>query len=146
MELDFIILADVVSPRPDGKLDMHGVGWDTISAFTAPVTHPRMDLALRFLLSAQEVETDHRVVVTLITEDGAELGRMQAEAQAVAPEQRAQIPAGRRVGIGIVLTLAGVVFPAFGTYSIVITWDGNEVRERPITLFVSPLQMPAIDQ
>jgi len=146
MELDYIVLADMVSPRPDGKLDMHGVGWDTIMAVAAPVTHPRMDLALRFLLSAQEVESAHRVVVTLITEDGGTLGRMQADMQPIPPEQRARIPAGRRVGVGIVTTLAGVVFPAFGTYSIVITWDGNEVRERPITLFVSPLQMPAPGQ
>ena len=142
MELDYALLADVVSPRPDGKLDMHGVGWDTISAIAAPVTHPRMDLALRFLVSAQEVETQHRVTVDLITEDGAQLARMQADVQPMPEVQRVQIPAGRRVGIGIMLTLAGVTFPAFGTYSIVVTWDGNEVRERPLTLFVAPLVMP----
>lgn len=58
-------------------------------------------------------------------------------------ERRSQIPAGRRVGVGMTLTLASVTFLTFGTYSIVITWDGNEVRERPITLFVTRLTVPA---
>ncbi len=140
MELDHVVLADVVSPRPDGKLDLHGVGWDTIFASAVPATHPRMDLVVRFLLSAQELEAPHRVVVTLLSADGAELARMQADAAPLTPEQRASIPPGKRVGLGIVLTLAGVTFPEFGAYSLVITWDGTEARE-PIRLFVEPLVM-----
>ncbi len=78
MDVDHVVLADFALPRPDGKLDIHGVGWDTIAAPAVPVTHPRMDLALRFLLSGLELESDHRVVVTLTTADGAELSRMDA--------------------------------------------------------------------
>jgi Family of unknown function (DUF6941) len=137
MELDHVVLADVISPRPDGKIDLYGVGWDTIHAPSVPTQHPRMDLAIRFLLSAQEVEAPHRVVVTLMGADG-EIARMQADVAALSPEQRAAIEAGRRIGIGIILTLAGVVFPEYGSYSLVITWDGTEVRE-PIRLFVAPL-------
>jgi hypothetical protein len=137
MELDFLVVADIVSMRPDGKLDLHGVGWDTIHAAAVPATHPRMDVAIRFLLSAQEVETGHQVVVTLLGAD-RELGRMQANTQPMPQEQRATIPAGLRVGLGMILTLAGVSFPAFGAYSLVVTWDGTEVRD-PIRLFVQPL-------
>ncbi len=144
MELDHVVLADVVSPRPDGKIDLHGVGWDTIYAATVPATHPRMDVAIRFLLSAQEVETAHRVVVTLISTDGAELARIQTDVEPMPPDQRAQVAAGRRIGIGMLLTLATVTFPDYGAYSLVITWDGTEVRE-PIRLFVSPLP-PAAGQ
>lgn len=137
MELDHVVLADVISPRPDGKIDLYGVGWDTIHAPSVPTQHPRMDLAIRFLLSAQEVEAPHRVVVTLMGAD-REIARMQADVAPVPDEQRAAIEAGRRIGIGIILTLAGVVFPEYGSYSLVITWDGTEVRE-PIRLFVAPL-------
>lgn len=142
MELDHVVLADVASPRPDGKLDLHGVGWDTIFATAVPATHPRMDVVVRFLLSAQEVETDHHVVITLLGTDGAELARMQTDVAAVPPESRAAIPAGRRIGLGILLTLAGVTFPNYGAYSLVITWDGTEVRE-PVRLFVQPPPAPA---
>ncbi len=57
------------------------------------------------------------------------------------PEQRAMIPPGRRVGVGIVLTLASTRFLEYGSYSLVITWDGTEVRE-PLRLFVLPLPSP----
>jgi Family of unknown function (DUF6941) len=138
MELDHVVLADVVSPRPDGKIDIHGVGWDTIFTGAVPATHPRMDVVIRFLLSAQEVETTHQVVVTLLAPDGPELARMQADVAPLSLEQRAAIPAGRRIGIGMLLTLASVTFPEYGAYSLVITWDGTEVRQ-PIRLFVEPL-------
>ena len=72
------------------------------------------------------------------TADGVELARMQADVAPLLPGQRAAIPAGRRIGIGMILTLAGVTFPEYGAYSLVITWDGTEVRE-PIRLFVQPL-------
>lgn len=135
MELDQAILADVVSPRPDGKLDLHGVGWDTIFASNVPATHPRMDLVVRFLLSAQEVQAPHTVVVTLVSADGAELTRIQADLAPMSEEQRAGIPAGRRVAMGMLLTLASVVFPEYGAYNLIITWDGTEVRE-PLRLFL----------
>jgi hypothetical protein len=141
MELDHVILADVISPRPDGKIDLHGVGWDTIYAAAVPASHPRMDLAIRFLLSAQEVETGHQVVVALMGPDG-EISRLTADVAPLPGEQRDAIEPGRRVGVGMVLTLGNVTFPEFGSYHLVITWDGTEVRH-PIRLFVSPPPQPA---
>ena len=136
MELDHVILADIASPRPDGKLDLYGVGWDTIFAPAVPTTHPRMDIVVRFLCSPQEMESPHRVALTLMGAD-RELGRMQADVQPLNAEQRAAVLPGRRIGIGMLLTLAGQVFPDYGAYSLVITWDGTEARE-PIRLFVEP--------
>jgi hypothetical protein len=138
MELDHAILADGASPRPDGKLDLYGVGWDTIFAAAVPAAHPRMDLLIRFLLSQQEMEADHCVLVTLMSGDGAELARVQADVAPMPLEQRLAIPAGRRVGVGLLLTLAGVTFPDYGSYSVVITWDGTEPRQ-PLRLFVERL-------
>lgn len=141
MELDHVILADVISPRPDGKLDLYGVGWDTIHAAAVPATHPRMDVAIRFLLSPHELEAEHHVVVTLISADGAQLTRIEATLPPMPPEQRALIPPGRRFGIGMVLNIASVTFPAYGDYSLVLTWDGNEPRS-PLSLHVAPLPFP----
>jgi hypothetical protein len=138
MELDHAILADVASQRPDGKLDLHGVGWDTIYAAAVPASHPRMDLVVRFLLSAQETEHEHNVVITLVTADGGELARIQGTIAPLPEVQRAAIPAGRRVGIGMNITLASVAFPHYGAYNVVITWDGNEARQ-PMRIFVEPI-------
>lgn len=141
MELDYLVLADVVSPRPDGKLDIHGVGWDTVFAAAVPATHPRMDVAVRVLLSVHETEHPHQAVLKLVGQDGPELGRVTADIQPLTDEDRAAIPAGRRVGIGLVLTLAGTVFPAYGAYHLVLTWDGTEPRE-PLRLFVAAPPQP----
>jgi hypothetical protein len=138
MELDHIVLADVISPRPDGKIDLHGVGWDTIFAAAVPAQHPRMDIAIRFLLSKQELEVGHHVVVELQGADGQQLARIEADTEPMPQEQRDQIPAGHRAGVGMILNLAGVVFPEFGAYQLVVTWDGNEVRS-PMRLFVRPM-------
>jgi hypothetical protein len=142
MELDHALVADIAAPRPDGKLDLYGVGWDTIFSAAVPASHPRMDVIIRFLASAHEMETDHRVVVSLMGADGHQLERIDAHISAMSHEQRSTIEPGHRVGIGLHLTLASVVFPAYGAYNIVITWDGNEARQ-PIRLFVKPIPAPA---
>jgi hypothetical protein len=47
LDLDFAILADGVTPRPDGKLDIHGAGFDTVFAHAVPVQHARLVVAVR---------------------------------------------------------------------------------------------------
>jgi len=138
MELDHMVLADVITPRADGKMDLEGVGWDTVFADSVPASHPRMDVAIRFLLSQQEVETAHTVRLALVGEDGEELAKLDAEVGAFTPEKRAQIQPGRKVGIGMTLKIANVVFPRYGRYHLVLTWDGTEARQ-PLRLFVAPI-------
>lgn len=142
MELDHALVADIAAPRPDGKLDLYGIGWDTIFAAAVPASHPRMDVIIRFLASAHELEVPHQVVVSLMGPDGQQLARMDAHIDAMPEEQRSTIEPGHRFGLGLLLTLANVVFPEYGSYSLVITWDGNEVRD-PIRLFVKPIPAPA---
>lgn len=137
MELDFVVLADVAAPRPDGKIDIYGVGWDTIFAPSVPATHPRMDLVIRVLLSAQELTAPHRIVVTVTGPDG-ELGQSSADVPAFPPERRAELPAGQRAGVGVIVTFSAATYPRYGSYQLAITWDGTEVRP-PIQLHIAPL-------
>jgi len=141
VELDFALLADGVSHRPDGKLDVYGAGFDTILGSAVPVQHPRLTVALRVLISRQEAEQHHELDVILRAVDGNELARAHAE---VAPIPRAAeaIPADRLAGIGMVLGFDHVVFPAYGAYEFVIRWDSDDVRH-PIRLFVAELPPPA---
>jgi hypothetical protein len=128
MELDFAVLADGVTPRPDGKLDIFGAGFDTIHAESVPARHPRLTLAVRILVSRHESEHEHRLDVVLQGADGAELARAHAQVPAMPVEVREQIAPGRKVGVGMVLNFDGVVFPAFGDYQLALQWDGNEPR------------------
>jgi hypothetical protein len=137
MDLDFAVLADGVTQRPDGKLDIYGAGFDTINAASVPAVHARLVLALRILLSRHETEHPHRLDVILSAADGQELARAHGELGALEEEHRSQIPAGRQAGFQLVLNFENVVFPEFGAYQIAIHWDGNETRP-PLRLSVAP--------
>jgi hypothetical protein len=141
MEFDYAILADGVTPRPDGKLDIYGAAWDTIYALRIPVQHPRMTLAARVLLSPHEAGHSHQMDVVLQESDGEELARATGRLEAVPEDQLGAVPAGRKIGLGLVLNFDNVVFPRFGSYQLVILWDGNEPRE-PLRLFVEEPPSP----
>jgi hypothetical protein len=135
VDLDYAILADAVTPREDGKLDIEGAGFDTIGAAAVPARHARLALAVRVLLSRHETESPHWLGVVIQAADGAELARGRADFQPLPDDARAQIPAGTQVGIGMVLNFDNVVFPAYGNHQIVLQWDGNEPRP-PLRLSV----------
>ncbi len=141
MDLDFAVLADGVSPRPDGKLDLYGAGFDTIFAASIPAQHARLFLVVRVLVSRHEAEHPHRLDIVLQAADGEELARAQGELGALEEEQRSQIPAGRQAGLAMVLAFENLVFPNYETYQLAIHWDGNEARA-PIRLFVAPPPQP----
>lgn len=139
MDLDFAILSDGVTVRQDGKMDIYGAAWDTVFARAVPATHPQITLAVRVLCSRHELEHDHHIDVVLQGADGVELARAHGDMPALSDEQRAVIPAGRQVGLGLVLNFQNVLFPAYGAYQIAIHWDGTEARP-PLRLFVADLE------
>ncbi len=128
MDLDYAIVADGVSSRPDGKVDIYGAGFDTILAPSAPAAHPRLVVAVRLLLSRHEMEHSHEVVVALQAADGAELARATGQLAPVPPELRDSVRAGRQGAVQLALNFENLVFPAFGFYQLVILWDGSEPR------------------
>jgi hypothetical protein len=142
VDLDYAMLADGVTPRPDGKLDIYGAGWDTIWTADVPTVHARLVLALRLLISRTEAEHPHKLDVIIQTADGTEIGRAGGSLDAMPAEGRQQIPAGRKAGLAMVMNFENLVFPAFGDYQIVIQWDGNEPRP-PLRLVVARRSEPS---
>ena len=140
-QLDHILLADGVSPRPDGKIDIYGATWDKILAPSVPARHPQIAIVLRVLITAQEAEQGHTIDLVLMGPDGPELARTTANVQPASPDVLAAWPAGERMGLGAVVQLQNLVLPEFGSYHIAILWDGSELRP-PITLKVEQLPLP----
>jgi hypothetical protein len=71
-ELDYLLLADGATQRPDGKIDIFGAGFDTIFASSTPVRHQQLSIVLRMLLTMHEAENAHRLELILMSEDGPE--------------------------------------------------------------------------
>jgi hypothetical protein len=137
MDLDFALIADGISLRQDGKLDIYGAGFDTIIAPSVPAQHPRLMLGVRVLISRHEAERPHDLDIFLQTADGEELARAQGQVSPLPEEQRSQLAAGRQMGVGLLLAFNNLVFPEYGSYQLVIHWDGNEARA-PLRIFVEP--------
>ena len=143
MELDFALLADSVSVNPaDGKLTIVGAGIDTVVAPAVPAQHGRIMVVVRALVSSEEAEHPHRLDVVLRSDDGTELGAGYADVVPVPEQVRAASPVGLRTGLGMVLTLDNIVFPAHGAYQFILRWDGDEVRALQLAV-VEPPPAPA---
>lgn len=135
MDLDYALLADGVQATSDQKLNIFGAGFDTILAPDVPARHPQLSLAIRLLVSRNELEHEHSLQVVIQAMDGDEIARAETSLPAMPEPEREQIPAGRQVGVAAVLNFAGLIFPTYGTYQLVLLWDGTEVRS-PLRLFV----------
>lgn len=138
MELDFAVLADHGTVRLDGKFDITGAGFDTISVQEVPARHPRFVLAVRFLLTRDEAATDHELFVVLRTPDGDELSRAGGPIPALPEEYMGQVPPGENAGVGLVVVFENVVFTVLGRYTLALEWDGEPVQSRPIRVAEAP--------
>jgi hypothetical protein len=134
MDLDFAVLADGVAPRPDGKLDIYGAGFDAILAPAVPAQHARLAVAVRVLLSRQEAEERHDLDL-ILERGGTEIARAHGELQPIDQERIVALPADTNLGLGLILTFENLVFPEYGAYALAIQWDGDPVRP-PIQLSV----------
>jgi hypothetical protein len=140
-ELDYLLLADGATQRPDGKIDIFGAGFDQIYASSVPVRHQQLSIVLRVLITVHEAENNHHLELILMSEDGPEVARASADVNPVPEEVRAQFGPADRVGVGAVLNLAGLIFPTFGRYHLAALWDGTELRQ-PVRLRLSPMPPP----
>lgn len=101
-DLDYMVLADGVASRPDGKTDIYGAGWDTIFAAAVPTQHPQMAVAIRILMSQHEAEHEHRL--QLIHERGRPGDSACRRHRPTDPERGTGRPAsrsGHRVGVRV---------------------------------------------
>ena len=142
-ELDFVLFADGATARPDGKLDIYGAGFNAIFAAKAPVQHPQLSVVIRVLMSVQEAESPHRLDLVLMSPDGPEIARAQADIEPVPDEVREQVPPGEKIGVGAVMNFSGLVFPSHGPYHLAVLWDSTELRQ-PLYLKLSPLAPPGM--
>ena len=135
MDLEFAVLADGVTSRQDGKLDIYGAGWDTINAPSVPTRHPRLTLVVRLLITRKEAERPHRLDVALQTTDGSEIARARGDVEASDPADRDKNAAVGNTALVLAMNFDNLIFPEFGTYQLALTWDGDDLRP-PIQLSV----------
>ena len=129
MDLRVAVLADGANEAPVGKLNILGA-FDTIFAASFPTVYPMFCLALRFRVSGDDAEKQHRIRVSFRDEDGTEVGRADtlASVPAMAP--------GEVGHANSILTFAGIQFRKAGHYFFDVTING-EPKAR-VDLMVKP--------
>ena len=124
MEVEWLILADYAT-IVNGKLYLQGGGWDKLTINSGfPVSH-HMGLAASFVIPWNETNQVHELAIEILTEDGHQLGKIEARIEVGRPPG---IPQGQdqRAQIAGDMTLK---LDKPGTYPIVAS-VGDEVARR----------------
>jgi hypothetical protein len=125
MDVTLAVLADGANVSREGKLNLLGI-FDTIFARAFPITHPQMQLVLRFEADPGESGSRRDVEVQLVAPDGRVLFRLPG---AMTVQQRAT---GDRVRMDQILTLNNVQLEHPGRYRFHVVVEGQVAAVLPL--------------
>lgn len=133
MKVDFAFLCDYAESMV--KLNAMGIGFDTIYSPRIPAMHPHFSLVFQLRMSVLEAGTKD-VDIHLIDEDGTD----------IAPPIQRQInipkgPAAEVIG-RVVMEFVNVEFKRYGSYSVRVAVDRNEIIELPFKVAQPPVGTP----
>ncbi len=140
--VDYMVLADTATAA-EGKLYIHGAGWDSIASASFPVQHPHMSVAFLVRVLWSETNQPHEIELDVLDQDGASIlpadrvlkGRLNVGRPVELPQGEDQI-------FPFVLNVAGLQIEKPGSYVIAFRIDGMEVarsrfRVVPLSLNVT---------
>lgn len=122
MQADYLILADAVAAA-EGKLYIHGAGWDTLFVPAFPATHPMLGVGTRLRVSWKETNQEHVIEVDV---------RSDGDGNSILPDPpgtlRGAVTIGRPVyltpgsdqALPLALNFTNLEFRAPGMYVIVL--------------------------
>lgn len=139
MQVDYMVLADAAA-AVQGKLYIHGAGWDTLFAASFPVTHPTMSVAIRLRVPWTDTNQPHHLELDIVDDDSQSIvptppGPFRGDINVGRPPQLAQ---GDDQVVPLALNLNGLIFQQAGVYAIILRIDGMEAMRSPFR--VKPLQ------
>lgn len=125
MEVLSVMLADAASFF-NGKLYIHGGGWDSLIVRQFPTSHPSMALAVLLAADATEAPGTGELRVQLVDEDGNDTGVGAAAALGLALGPLAR--AGQKTMVPIAIPFNEIRFEKPGTYEFRLFWNGQPLN------------------
>ena len=124
MRFTTAMLADAAQVQ-GGKLFVLGGGYDTINARSLPVVHRALSVALVAEVGPEERHRDLEITITLIDEDGNEMGvEAKGKLRVGAPPN---LPPGSLSIVPIVSPFNNIRFPEAKGYAFVLTFEEEEL-------------------
>jgi hypothetical protein len=148
VQVDYLILADAAAAA-DGKLYIHGAGWDTIYASAFPTMHPSIAVAIRWRVPWNDTNQQHEAEIDIIDADGDSIlpnppGPPRGTWTVGRPPH---LTVGSDQTFPTVIQLVGLSFPRPGAYVLVVRLDGQDVAQSPFNLaFMPGAQQPPAPQ
>jgi uncharacterized protein DUF6941 len=143
MEVVAAMLADAAESF-NGKLFVHGGGWDSLIMRAFPGAHPSMALVALLSADAGEAPGTGEFRVQLVDEDGLDSGVGAAAALAVGHGPLHRL--GQRSQIPIAIPFQGIRFDKPGTYEFRMFWNGQPLDRSVAFSVIAAPQMPALSQ
>jgi hypothetical protein len=134
MNIDYVVLADAASAA-EGKLYIHGAGWDTIQSVQFPAIHHAIAVAMRVRIAWHETNQPHSLQVDLV----------DADEQSLLPAPfRSDVNVGRPPGLELgddqvlplVVNFVNISFAKPGAYVIKVLADDEVAWRSPFTVKV----------
>ena len=125
MEVLSAMLADAATAF-NGKLYIHGGGWDSLIVQQFPALHPTMSLALLLCADAAEAPGTGELRVQLMDEDGNDTGVSAAGTIGIGHGPLHRV--GQRSHVPIAVPFAGIRFEKPGTYEFRLSWNGQQLN------------------
>lgn len=131
MEVTTAILADAATVA-DGKVYVHGGGWNAIIAPQIPATHPSLALVLALKMDWHEGNEDLPIVIELVNEDGKPAGARAEMILRIAPTPVTK--KGADLYQYLAHTFVGLQFDEYGAYSFQVVNDGDVLASVPLSV------------
>jgi hypothetical protein len=136
----------------DGKLYIHGAGWNLITANAVPIVQPRIGLAVLIVVPYTETNRDHEFTIRLVDEDNQQLpigparrwndSTVNREASITGHFTVGRPPtlvSGDSQPLPMALNIDQLEFAAAGLYSFVLSINGEDhsrlsfrIQTRPV--------------
>jgi hypothetical protein len=135
MQVTTAMLADAATVA-DGKLYIHGGGWNSIIATQIPANHPALALVLSFRLEWHEANEDIALVIELVNEDGKPAGLRGDMHLRVAPAPITK--KGSELYQSTAYTFYGLRFDDYATYRFQLSHNGQLIASVPLSIIPPP--------
>lgn len=131
MNVDYLLLADAAT-LADGKLYIHGAGWETIGVTSLPVKQS-LHIALRIRVPWSETNRQSNLELDIVDTEGQSLLAIPPGPTrgTINVGQPSHVKPGDDHVVPLALHLGDVTFQREGTYAVVFRIDGSEVARTP---------------
>lgn len=135
------MLADAASVA-EGKLYVHGGGWDVIHVRQFPTIHPSMALAILFEVDYLEAPGELPVKIQFRTADGEQLAEVDLD---VAVGHAPGSIRGEPTYVPWTFTFPGTRFDAAGSYSFVVSSNDEPLAKVPLHVVQHGRSTPPVE-